>query len=262
MHTLTYSQLVDTLRAVGLQSGNGVLVHSALHFLGKPESGAEMVLQGLCEVLGIPCNAERGRQAEGTLAVPAFNFGFARGQPYDPQSTPSVGMGVFSEVVRQHPLALRTPHPMQSVAVLGRYAADLAGRDTLSAFDPGSAFERMVELDFKILLLGADVQAVSLLHYAEQRVGVPYRYWKEFTGQVKRGELWEERTYCMYVRDLDLNPQLDLYGVQRRLEERGQWHSQRLNYGVISLCRMRDFVQTVEEYLRADPWILVKNRPG
>lgn len=261
MHTLTYSQLIDVLLAIGLQSGDGVLVHSALHFLGKPEGGVEMVLRGLCEVLGIPCHADQTSQAEGTLAVPTFNFDFARGQPYDPQSTPSVGMGVFSEVVRQHPLARRTSHPMQSLAVLGRYAADLAGRDTPSAFDPGSAFERMVELDFKILLLGADVQAVSLLHYAEQRVGVPYRYWKEFKGQVKIGGVWEERTYRMYVRDLDLNPRLDLHGVQNRLEERGQWQSQRLNYGAVSLCRMKDFVQAVEECLRADPWSLVKNRP-
>ncbi len=77
---------------------------------------------------------------EGTLAVPAFNFGFARGEAYDPQSAPSIGMGAFSEYVRQRPEALRTTHPTQSLAVAGRWAKDLAERDTASAFDPGSAF--------------------------------------------------------------------------------------------------------------------------
>jgi aminoglycoside N3'-acetyltransferase len=46
----------------------------------------------------------------------------------------------------------------------------------------------MLELDFKILLLGADVQAISLLHWVEQRLQVPYRYWKVFRGPVRTGD--------------------------------------------------------------------------
>ncbi len=121
---------------------------------------------------------------QGTLVVPTFNFSFARGESYDPKVTPCEGMGAFSEYIRQHPKALRTPHPMQSLAIIGHSAEDLSGRDTASAFDPGSAFERMLELDFRLLLLGADIQAVSMVHYSEQRAAVPYRYWKDFTGKI------------------------------------------------------------------------------
>ncbi|MCS6906960.1 MAG: AAC(3) family N-acetyltransferase [Anaerolineales bacterium] len=262
MRVLIYAQLKDSLLSLSLQRGDGVLVHSALHFLGKPEGGAEMILRVLAEVLGISLEDSSPTASAGTLVVPTFNFAFARGEPFDRQNTPSVGMGVFSELVRRHPLAQRTPHPLQSVTALGRYAADLASRHTLGAFDPGSAFERMVELDFKILLLGADVQAISLLHYAEQRIGVPYRYWKEFRGPVRMDDKWEERAYRMYVRDLDLDPKVDLHPVQQRLAERGKWHSQAVNYGFISVCRMRDFVEAVEEFLREDPWSLVINRPS
>ncbi len=261
MKILSYSLLAPVIKSLGLDRGDGVLVHSALHFLGKPEGGVEMLLKVLADTLDIDLEDPSPSASQGTLAVPTFNFAFARGEPFDRQHTPSAGMGVFSEVVRTHPLARRTPHPLQSVAVIGRHAADLAGRHTLGAFDPGSAFERMVELDFKILLLGADVQAISLLHYAEQRVGVPYRYWKEFRGQVRMEDRWEERTYRMYVRDLNLDPHLDLHAVQHRLEEQGKWHSVALNYGSVSLCRMEDFVETVEEFLRADAWSLVTNRP-
>lgn len=261
MKRLSDSCLSEIVQSLGLQRGDGVLVHSALHFLGKPEGGVEMILGVLANVLGISLEDPSPTASVGTLVVPTFNFAFARGEPFDRLNTPSAGMGVFSELVRQHPLAQRTPHPLQSVAVLGRYASDLAGRHTLGAFDPGSAFERMVELDFKILLLGADVQAISLLHYTEQRVGVPYRYWKEFRGRVRMEEQWEERTYRMYVRDLDLDPKIDLHPVQQRLVERGKWHSQAVNYGFISLCRMRDFVEAVEEFLQVDPWSLVTNRP-
>lgn len=261
MQLLPSEQLKEALFSLNLHRGDGVLVHSALHFLGKPERGVEMVLYVLAETLGIDLTNPAPSASQGTLVVPTFNFAFARGEPFDRQNTPSVGMGVFSELVRKHPSAQRTPHPLQSVAAIGHYAAQLASCHTLGAFDPGSAFERMVELDFKILLLGADVQAISLLHYAEQRVGVPYRYWKEFRGRVRMDDAWEERTYRMYVRDLDIDPKIDLHPVQDRLIARGKWISRVVNYGFISVCRMQDFVEVVEEFLREDPWSLVSNRP-
>ncbi len=206
-----------------------------------------MYLDAILEVIG----------PEGTLIVPTFNFGFAKGEPYDPLTTPSVGMGAFSDFVRRLPGAFRTRHPMQSIAVLGRWATDLAARDTLSAFDPGSAFERMLELDFKLLLLGADSRAVSMFHYCEQRAGVPYRYWKEFSGPVRTPDGWQNRTYKMFVRDLDLDPQLTLDPVVERLISQGKWLSQTLNYGLITVCQLRDFVLAADEFLAADPWSLV-----
>jgi aminoglycoside N3'-acetyltransferase len=274
MREVTQEQVMAALEAVGLGRGDGILVHSAIQYLGKPVGGVGTYLQAICSVLEIRESRIENRDSEfvmddyrisnlesrisnGTLAVPAFNFAFARGEAYDPRTTLAQDMGVFSEYVRQHPAALRTPHPLQSLAVIGRYAADLAGRDTPSAFDPGSAFERMLELDFKLLLLGADVQAVSLVHYSEQRAGVPYRYWKDFTGEVKIPTGWETRTYRMYARDLELNPQLDLRPIQKALEQRGRWRQVALNYGQVAACRLKDFVQAADELLAKDPRALV-----
>ncbi len=254
MNLLSLPALAALLRRLGLRRGDVVLCHSALHFLGRPEGGVAMYYRALAGVLGLP----QGEAALGTLAVPAFNFAFARGKAYDPQETPSAGMGAFSEYVRKLPWACRTPHPMQSLAVVGRHAADLCGRATPSAFDPGSAFERLLELDGKLLLLGADIQAASMVHYSEQRAGVPYRYWKEFTGRVKTPGGWRERACRMFVRDLDLDPRLDLTPVQRILERRGAWRSEALNYGRVSVCRLRDFVAAADSLLAADPWALVQ----
>jgi aminoglycoside 3-N-acetyltransferase len=280
MREVTKEEVFAALKTLGIRKGEGLLVHSAVQFLGRPAGGVGMYYEALCEALGIsdqrstfagnnspvssnlnPANDAISDQPQnGTLAVPAFNFAFARGEPYDPQSMPSQGMGVFSEYVRQLPEALRTPHPMQSLAVVGRWASDLAGRDTPSAFDPGSAFERMLELDFRLLLLGAEIQAVSMLHYSEQHVGVPYRYWKEFQGQVRTPGGWEKRTYRMFARDLEADAHIELYPVQALLEQRGQWLTTTLNYGKLSLCRLADFVAAVDEFLSADPWSLVVNR--
>jgi aminoglycoside N3'-acetyltransferase len=274
MRQVTQEQVITALQAVGVRPGDGLMVHSALHFLGQPAGGIGIYYRALCALLDdlpgknptptpdMPSGGPAPSLSSGTIAVPTFNFAFARGEPFDPQGTPSVGMGAFSEYVRQLSQAQRTPHPMQSLAVAGRHTADLAGRDTPSAFDPGSAFERMLELDFKLLLLGADIQAVAMLHYCEQRAGVPYRYWKDFTGQVRTSEGWQSRTYRMFVRDMQIDPKIELFPVQAVLHQRDQWSSQPLNYGQVSLCRLVDFVTAVDEFLAHDPWSLVTNRPA
>jgi aminoglycoside N3'-acetyltransferase len=261
MREVSKEQLVTALKALGLEPGDGLLVHSAVQFLGRPVGGVGMYLEAIGSVIESGQWAVgSGQFSTGTLVVPTFNFGFTRGEPYDPLSTPSQGMGAFSEYVRQLSEARRTTHPMQSLAVIGRFADDLAGRDTPSAFDPGSAFERLLELDFKLLLLGADVQAVSMVHYSEQRLNVPYRYWKDFTGQVKTIGGWQTRTYRMFVRDLEINPQLDLSPIQRLLQQRGQWRSVEVNYGQVAACRLRNFVAAADELLSRDAWCLVAQR--
>jgi aminoglycoside 3-N-acetyltransferase len=252
MDDLSQAQLVGYLEELGLVAGDGLLVHSALQFLGRPQDGLSTYLNAIQQVIG----------PGGTITVPTFNFDFAIERRYDPWQTPSKDMGAFSEYIRQQPGALRTSHPMQSLAVLGYFAHDLANRDTPSAFDPGSAFARMVELDFKLLLLGADVSAVSIFHYSEQRFQVPYRYWKEFHGQVRTDQGWQDRTYRMYVRDRQINPVLTAGPVQELLEERGQWRSVSLNYGKIASCRLVDFAAAEDDFLSADPWSLVTNRPA
>ena len=180
-------------------------------------------------------------------------------------STPAEGMGVFPEYVRQRPEALRTRHPMQSLAVIGVHAPVLVQCDTPSAFEAGSAFERMLDLDFKLLLLGADIQAASIVHYCEQRAVVPYRYWKSFQGVIihhlSDGTVQPGvDTYRMFVRDLELDAHLDLHPIQYALQRQGQWSTTNLNYGAVALCRLQDFVRAADELLAADSWALVENR--
>ncbi len=251
LSTLTRKELDAALASVGVAAGDGLLVHSALQFFGKPEGGLQMYLDALLTAIG----------PSGTLAVPTFPFTFNRGLDYNPATTPSKDMGVFSEFVRVQPGAQRTSHPMQSLAVIGAAAADLAARDTASAFDDGSAFDRMLELNFKLLLLGADIQAASIVHYSEQRAQVPYRYWKDFTGRIKESGQWQTRTYRMFVRDMDLDPQLRLAPIQKALEAKGQWHSSALHHGKIAACLLADFVAATDALLAADSWALVANKP-
>jgi aminoglycoside 3-N-acetyltransferase len=247
MQDATLTQVVESLTAVGIRAGDGVLVHAAIQYLGRPVGGVDMYRQGFDRTLG----------PDGTLAVPTFTFVFARGQAYDPANTPSEQMGVFAEHIRTLPHAVRSPHPLQSVALIGRHAAEIASLDTPSAFDPGSAFERMLDLDFTMVLLGASIRVASIVHYSEQKAKVPYRVWKSFDGTVLRGGTAGPGTCRMFARDLALDPRNDFTPVQVLLENRGLWRQVKLNYGSVAACRLRDVVAAADDLLAKDPWALV-----
>jgi aminoglycoside N3'-acetyltransferase len=235
MQEVNKTQIVEILKQVGVGVGDGLLVHSALQFLGRPEGGIGIYLEALQEVVG----------QQGTLVVPTFNFSFAKGEDYDPAAVPAVGMGISLNLC-----ACRQP------------CCAPATRCSLLQFgDDGSAAARMLELDFKLLLLGTDIQAASILHYSEQRAEVPYRYWKEFNGKVMRGDQWQPASYKMFVRDMEIDARLEIYAIQDVLEEEGNWAQAKLNYGWISLCSLKDFVRITDDLLAKDPWCFVTNRP-
>jgi aminoglycoside 3-N-acetyltransferase len=250
MLELTNEKLEWSLRKIKIANGDGLLIHSAIQMLGMPTGG----VQDYVTVL------QNQVTDKGTLVVPTFTLDYPRTQKFDRQKTPSKGMGSLSEYVRQLPGAIRSSHPLQSVAALGYYASDLAGRDTPSAFERDSVFARMLDLDFKLLLLGAGIQAASMVHYCEAAAGVPYRRWMNFTGQIMQNGRWVQKTYKMYARILEIDPQLELQPIQLELERLGAWQEVSLNYGKIASCKVSDFVSACMSLLQKDPWVLVSNK--
>jgi aminoglycoside N3'-acetyltransferase len=245
LKVLTREYLTSSLIKIGIVEGDRLLIHSAIQFLGKPEGGIDMIYQSLQSML----------TPSGTIVVPAFTFEFAKSAEFYTQNTPSRGMGIFSEYVRQLPGSKRTSHPLQSIAAIGYYADDLTSRDTPCAFDEGSAFERMLDLDFNCLLLGANINACSIIHFSEQRANVPYRYWKNLSGLLDG----KYAIYRMFVRDLELDPLLDLDLIKASLVGQGLWNEVQVNYGTLATFKLQDFRKSADELLSKDPFCLLSN---
>jgi aminoglycoside N3'-acetyltransferase len=255
MRTFSAEDLAATLRDVNVAANAVLLVHSSLLHLGAMAGVAvgelpAAVYRVLRDAVG----------ARGTVAVPAFNFDFCQGACFDPLTTPAKGMGAFSEYVRGLSEARRSKHPMQSIAAVGPDADWLCARDTPSSFDPDGPFDRLVRADARVLLLGAPFQAVSLVHLAEEQVGVPYRYWKSFTGPCRVDGWIEQRTYRMYVRDLARDPRLRLDPIERALAAEGALLGRALGGGRVQAFFARDFLRLALAGLRADPEWLVRER--
>ncbi|NGM70635.1 AAC(3) family N-acetyltransferase [Natronolimnobius sp. AArcel1] len=162
--TVTEAELRGGLRALGLRSGDRVIVHSSLRSLGWVDGGAETVVDALCNVVG----------ADGTVLMPTFTSG-NDGHPFDRKTTPSE-TGRITEELRTREEAIRSAHPTHSVTALGA-SAELLTRDheLLNSLGPGSPMHRLLEDGGSILLLGVDHTSNSSVHIAERLADLPYR---------------------------------------------------------------------------------------
>lgn len=164
----------------------------------KQDFSMELFLDSIIEKIG----------PEGTLLVPAFNWEFCQGKAFDIRKTVSK-TGALGNAALKHPLFKRSKHPIYSFCIWGKDQEYLTSIDPKDAFGEDSIFAYLHKKKAKALVVGIPpMYGLTFCHYVEQKVGVPYRYLKNFTGQYTDYDgNSSEKTYSMYVRDLQRNPQ-------------------------------------------------------
>jgi aminoglycoside 3-N-acetyltransferase len=177
----TRTSLAEDLRALGVQAGMLVIVHSSMKSLGWVNGGPVAVIQALQDVL----------TPEGTLVMPAHSAGLsdpakwdsppipeswwetvrATMPVFDPQRTPTGGVGQIPELFRTWPDVLRSAHPAHSFAAWGRLAVEITHDHPLSfGLGPGSPLDQIYKHDGYVLLLGAGYESNTSFHLAEYRL--------------------------------------------------------------------------------------------
>ena len=140
---LNKNKLIENFRALGVDSGDTLLVHSSYKSFGGVDGGPQTVIDALLEVLG----------QDGTLIMPTFNFDFCKGADWDVRETPSQ-MGFMTNLVREDARATRVFHPIYSFAVIGKHAQAFGAIRDKSSYGANSAFAKLRELDGKIMVVG------------------------------------------------------------------------------------------------------------
>ena len=243
--------LIDDLRvrlqAMGISEGDTVFVSSDITLLLHDAylAGDLLAPGDIIDVL------QQLVTREGNLLFPTYNWGFCRGVGFDYRTTRSE-TGALSQCALQRADFVRTRHPIYSYAVWGRDAARMAELDFKDAFGPHSIFARLGEMGAKNLFINVEyTSSATFIIHCQQKVGVPYRYLKEFTAEyTDREGHTGPRSYSMYVRDLEM----DVKGCCSKMGELfrrcGAVHEERVGRSFLRLLDMPQAYKLVEQDIR------------
>ena len=204
---------------------------------------------------------------QGVLALPTFTYSFCRGEDFDVENSPST-VGILTEHFRRRAGVRRTPEPLFSTAIRGRLPALWEERlftvGDVDCFGPESVFSFLYEVDAQLLFFGVGFEFCTLLYMVEQRLGVPYRYAKLFSGDVVAAGRRSPVTASYYVRELDSGVENDFRPLARELLARGLARETRLERGPrILCCRARHVHDVAVEKLGEQPdYLLTRGHEG
>ncbi len=177
----TVEQIVNDVRRLGVVEGDLLMVHASLRAIGPVIGGADGVVDAL----------ERAVGPSGTLFMTLDardDWGWVNerpdrerpellrdAEPFDRFATPAdPDVGVLAEVFRTRPATTVSDHPEGRMGASGpladRLVEDVPWDDYYGADSP---LERFVHAGGRILRLGADLDTVTALHYAEHLAPIP-----------------------------------------------------------------------------------------
>lgn len=144
---------------------------------------------------------------EGTVMFPIFTWDFNHGLPFDIKKTFGKVGSLPNWILQNRTDFIRTQHPMYSFMVCGKDAKMLADMNNVDCWGQYSPFGYMYRNNAKVVFLNVSVQrGFTFVHYVEETLQVPYRYFKNFRGEyIDRDGKKYNRNYIMYVRDLSIN---------------------------------------------------------
>lgn len=194
---VTKKDFYDALIKIGAHDCKYLFIHSSLSFgMPNPELSKK-------ELLGHIINAIMALNVENIL-MPTFTFSFCNREDFDVQNTKSA-MGILTEYFRKMDGVRRSVDPMMSVAMIGK---DYSVIDDIANNSCGEncTFDLLHKKGgCKFLFLGNRMSdCMTYTHYVEVVEKVPYRYAKEFKGNVINNGISEEKTFFLDVRYKDI----------------------------------------------------------
>jgi len=240
---VTKEDISKGLRIMGLGPGDCVGVHSSLSSFGYVEGGADTVIDALLEVVG----------PTGTIVMPAYStnredvphteedrrLGVTwkfKVLPFDPAREP-VWTGRIPDTFWRRQEAVRGTHPTHSLAAIGPRAGELC-----------RGWDRLLDADGYILLLGVGLGCCSSMHLAERGIELPERILRKITPPCELRERYrEENIHFGY------GPYPAFERMEGPCRQRGIMKEATIGKAKVKLVRLRELIGLYAHHLRTDP---------
>lgn len=167
----TRSSLGADLERLGVSRGAVLMVHASVRAVGPVTGGVNVIAQALFDAIG-PAGTlvayvdfEPFFDDDDEIEVPVFDKRTAHA---------ARDHGVLHETLRTWPGAYRSDHPDAGVVAIGALAEWITADHPFPyGYGEGSPFDKAVQSNVQVLMLGAPLDTISMLHYAEHQARIP-----------------------------------------------------------------------------------------
>lgn len=147
------------------------MVHASVRSVGPVTGGVNVIVQALLDAIG-PAGTlvayvdyEPFHDDAEEAGIPVFDKRIAHA---------ARDHGILHETLRNWPGALRSDHPDAGVVAIGALADWITIDHPFQyGYGDGSPFDKVLRVGCQVLMLGAPLDTISLLHYAEHQARIP-----------------------------------------------------------------------------------------
>lgn len=163
----TKASLKNDLKNMGLSGMEAIMVHSSMKSIGEVDGGADTVVDAFMEYF-----------QEGMFMTPTHTWAQMRPEysTFDPATEPAC-VGIIPNIFLKRDGVVRSLHPTHSIAAYGKNAAEyIKGEENATTpCPPGGCWDRLREIDAKILLLGVTHGRNTFIHSVDEALGIKDR---------------------------------------------------------------------------------------
>ena len=171
------NNLEKLFNKLGIKRGNKIILHSnaagLFQYINKKDS-LDIFYKSLIRKLG----------PKGVLAIPTYNYDFARGVTFNKNKSSSQ-VGYFTNYMLKKKPSTRTNDPIFSHLIFGKNIKQFKNANNLEVFGKESIFGLFEKFNFQILCFCCSPSSITFIHYIENLMDVKYRFKKKFTGKIK-----------------------------------------------------------------------------
>lgn len=245
----TKEDLKSCLLKMGLTGKEAIMVHSSMKSIGQVDGGADTVVDALMEFF-----------SEGLLMTPTHTWAQMSREysVFNPATEPAC-VGIIPNIFMKREGVVRSLHPTHSIAACGKEAADYirGEEDATSPCPPGGCWDRLKDINAKILLLGVTHTRNTYIHSVDEVMGLADRLTDEPTPMqivMPDGSYKEVQMYRHFNRTLGTDCFSEQFDKMRLIfEKAGAAENVKFGDAECILCDARKIFEVCQTLFSIDP---------